>query len=211
MNRRAALVASALALATLALAGAAHANIEEQRARLPPPVDPNECPDPVEGVWQSHSYQPRWTEWSMFQLVVRRKRAGSPELDVAISNHSWTGTPAESDPPGDCNGGRQNWNIVMTGAGTTDGSHIEAWGTSWRIDRVFCSPWGGYNLDHFSGTIDRQLQEFQTVNNDGGRAVNEPTVFRRVRCIEPPPQPHVVVAPPPFFPSMHRGLCAVGF
>jgi len=204
-------VAIALAVVTLCVARGALANIEDQRARLPPPVNPTECTDPVEGVWLSHAYQPRYTEWSMFQLVVHRRAPGSPDLEVAISNHSWTGTPQESEPPANCAGDRLHWTVVMTGAGRTDDTHIEAWGTSWHVDHVFCSPWGGYNLDHFSGTIDRTLQEFQTVNNDGGRAVNEPTVFRRVRCLEPPQAPHVTVAPPPFYPRRARGLCAVGW
>jgi hypothetical protein len=40
----------------------------------------------------------------------------------------------------------------------------------------------GYNPDNFSGEIDPWRAEFQSVNNDGDRAVNEPHVFRRIRC-----------------------------
>jgi hypothetical protein len=43
------------------------------------------------------------------------------------------------------------------------------------------------------------------VNNDGGRAINDPTVFRRVRCYEPPAVPHPVVAPPAFRPPSRSG------
>ena len=32
-------------------------------------------------------------------------------------------------------------------------------------------PWG-YNLDNFSGEIDPEIQEFQSLNNDGGRDVD---------------------------------------
>jgi hypothetical protein len=41
-----------------------------------------------------------------------------------------------------------------------------------------------YRPDHFTGTIDPAIQEFQSVNNDGGRAVNDPMVFRRIACGE---------------------------
>ena len=55
----------------------------------------------------------------------------------------------------------------------------------------------GYNLDNFTGTIDPEIQEFQSVNNDGGISVNEPNVFRRIRCFEGP-APTDDVEPPPF-------------
>jgi hypothetical protein len=41
-----------------------------------------------------------------------------------------------------------------------------------------------YHPDHFTGTIDPQREEFQSVNNDGGRAVNDPMVFRRIGCVD---------------------------
>ena len=77
-------------------------------------------------------------------------------------------------------------------------------GTSWRLTNVFCGPnppFPDYNLDQFSGTIDPDLQEFQSVNNDGGVMVNMPTVFRRIQCFDAPPPPRVAVTPPPFFPK----------
>ncbi|MEZ4407613.1 MAG: hypothetical protein R3A52_14210 [Polyangiales bacterium] len=47
------------------------------------------------------------------------------------------------------------------------------------------------------------------MNNDGGRSINDPTVFRRIRCYEPEVQPHPVVRPPAFQPpSRNRWGCS---
>ena len=60
-----------------------------------------------------------------------------------------------------------------------------------------------YNLDRFTGKIDEEREEFQSVNNDGGRMVNHPTVFRRIKCDEhdDAPKASVEVKPPPIFPE----------
>ncbi len=211
MSRRTRVLAAfVVAGAVLSVAGKAPADIvAEQRARLPPPVDPSVCTDSVEGDWLSHAYDARWGEWSMFSLRVRRKPGSASELIVDIANHSWDGTPATPEPPAACTAGLKHWNVTMTGRGETfpDG-RIEIWATSYRIEHIYCDRWDRYNLDHFTGRIDAALQEFQSVNNDGGRSVNDPTVFRRVRCLEPPPNPHVAVTPPPFYPARRSSGCA---
>ena len=48
-----------------------------------------------------------------------------------------------------------------------------------------------------TGTIDPNLQEFRSLNNDGGSLRNDAAVFRRVLCFEAPPVPPVVPPPPP--------------
>lgn len=214
MSRRTTRIAAVVLAGTvLAVAGRAPADmVSEQRARLPPPVDPSVCSDDVEGDWLSHDFDTRWDEWSMFSLRLRRKPGSTRELIVDIGNHSWDGTPASSEPPARCTPGLKHWNVVMTGRGEVfpDG-RIEIWATSYRIEHVFCDRWARYNLDHFTGRIDAALQEFQSVNNDGGRSVNEPTVFRRVRCLEPLPIPHVAVTPPPFYPARRSAGCSIGW
>jgi hypothetical protein len=66
----------------------------------------------------------------------------------------------------------------------------------------------GYNLDRFSGVIDHEIEEFQSVNNDGGRYVNVPTVFRRVSCDDTKDiKPRVSVEPPPFYPPKEDRGC----
>ncbi len=202
--RRCALWALALGVIALPCLQTAEATISEQRARLPPAA---QCEDPVEGVWKSHMYRPTWGDWECFYLEIRRKAGSDTELTGIIRNHSWQGDPHDQEP-GKCRG-RDQWIVSMDGRGTIHGDEILFGGIGqWRMDRVFCGrgPYG-YNLDNFSGTIDRELLEFQSLNNDGGRAVNEPTLFRRIRCFPPGSRPHIQVQPPPFYPERSRSGC----
>lgn len=201
-----------LTVGVVAVAGAmvfpamAPATVEEQRQRLPPPAA---CGDPVEGVWMSHNYYPQYRDWYIFTLEVRRTAHGSAFLTGQITAHSWTGTSRESAPP-PCTPGRDHWEVLMPSRGQLfpDGT-IHFGGVSWHTTARHCGLGPvSYNADQFSGRINPALQEFQSVDNDGGRSVNEPTVFRRVRCFEPPPVPHPVVAPPPFTLPTRRGGCA---
>lgn len=208
-QRRAVAALLATALAALVLfPGIGRATIEEQRARLPPPAT---CADGVEGVWLSHTYNPDYQDWYMFTLRIRRRAAGSPQLIGEIESHSWDGSPQEAEPPA-CRPGLNHWTVFMSAEGTLVNGLVHFWGTSWRVKDTFCGYAPGpssYNLDHFSGQIDPAIQEFQSVNNDGGRSVNDPTVFRRIGCLEPPPVPHVQVAPPPFYPTARSGGCGL--
>ena len=110
------------------------------------------------------------------------------------------GPPGE-EQPGPCRG-RLRYRVSMDGRGVVDGNEVEFWGVGqWRLDQVICGVAAfGYNLDHFSGAIDHEIQEFQSVNNDGGVAVNEPTVFRRIKCCNEGANPNPEVEPPPFTP-----------
>lgn len=207
--------------ATVAAVGAmtlvpswAPATVEEQRARLPPPAV---CADGVEGVWVSHMYEAPWDEWMIFTLEVRRDPRGAAAPTVRgvrgriplvgrIEAHAWFGAgPTGSAPPA-CTDTRSHWIVEMPGEGFIDGMRLEFWGTQWRVKQVLCGPSGfGYNLDHFTGTIDPAIQEFQSVNNDGGRSVNDPRVFRRVQCLAASSPPHPYVAPPAFQPPQRAG------
>jgi hypothetical protein len=185
--------------------GRAPATIEEQRARLPPPA---ECRDPVAGVWQSHSYNEMYGEWGRFTLAIRRVDGSESELEGTILNESWYG-PKTEVVRGPCRGPLQ-YLVSMDARGTVVSGEIHFGGVGeWRLDTQFCGDLGGYNLDNFSGQIDPQLLEFQSVNNDGGRYVNVPTVFRRVGCSEDEfsVTPKVAVTPPPFFPPRDENGC----
>lgn len=188
-------IAGLVLFGALVLPRAVEATVAEQRARLPPPA---ECTDPVTGVWMSHHFSPRRGCWDQFTLIVRRSASDPQVLEGEMLNHLWEGDADDLTPP-PCTGG-QHYKVEMPAAGRLDGDNIELWGTSFTITEKFCGGRANYNLDHFSGVIDHALHEFQTVNNDGGDAVNEPTVFRRVRCSEDGPAPRLVVAPPPFYP-----------
>ncbi len=198
----------ALLAALVLMPSLAPATVEEQRARLPPAAT---CNDPVEGVWMSHRYHPRFHDWYIFTLEIHRAAQGSTELTGQIQSHSWEGSARDEMPP-PCRAGLDHWTVRMTARGTArpDG-RIEFGGTAWALEQLFCGHAprrGEYYLDQFSGTIDREIQEFQSVNNDGGRSINDPTVFRRVRCFETPPVPHAAVSPPSFQPPGHAAGCA---
>jgi hypothetical protein len=187
---------------------AAPATIAEQRARLPPAA---ECGDEiVAGIWRSHAYNPRYEDWAVFTLTIRRVPGSPDQLIGTIRNHSWTGGPGDQEPPPCSRQTGFEWVVSMDARGhVTNGNQIFFGGVgTWRLDETRChnGPWG-YNLDNFSGVIDPAILEFQSVNNDGGRAVNEPAVFRRIRC---PPQesveaPSVNPRPPAFYPDSGRG------
>ncbi|MBK9371194.1 MAG: hypothetical protein IPN01_33685 [Deltaproteobacteria bacterium] len=74
------------------------------------------------------------------------------------------------------------------------------------MESTICRTSGGYDLDHFSGTIDPALQEFQSINTYAEGTQTEATVFRRIRCLDendPPDAPAVLpdlTPPPPFQP-----------
>jgi len=200
--------AAAVVLAVLLVPGRAPATVEEQRARLPPPAH---CDDTVAGVWKSHKYDARFGDWYSFTLTIHRDPADPQKLTGSIQSHSWNGGPEQEQPPA-CTAGVWHWTILMTAEGrVTPEGRIELGGTSWRMENSYCGrplSAGEYNLDNFSGIIDTEIMEFQSVNNDGGRSINDPTVFRRISCHETPPSPHVNPVPPPFFPD--AGGCGCG-
>jgi hypothetical protein len=176
--------------------------VAEQRSRLPPPA---ECVDPVAGVWRSHSYDAPYTEWLQFTLEVRRVEGSETELTGEITNHFWYGGPEDSEPT-PCYGDiHAVVHMEARGSFDPETAWVEFGGTEWELEELRCGYLYGYNLDNFSGRIDYDLQEFQSVNNDGGRSVNDPTVFRRIDCFDDEnDEPAVTVQPPPLFPSGDR-------
>lgn len=173
-------------------------SVSEQRKRLPPPAA---CGGELSGVWKSHNYSERMADWTQFTLYLDPDPAEPTKVIGRIVNRSWEGAPEQSEPPASCDG-RGHWIVSMDAAGQAKGAQIEVWGVGeWRLDEVLCGDGDfGYNLDHFTGTIDTERQEFQSLNNDGGNAVNEPTVFRRVRCQVDHTEPVGPVPPPPYSP-----------
>lgn len=184
-------------------------SIEEQRARLPPPAT---CQDPVEGLWMARVWH-LGTEWYIYTLEIHRAVPGQPGLTGAIHSRFWDGPSNIIEPP-PCRPGHLDRTVFMTAAGQANGLDVSFSGTSWRPETVTCgapssASYIRYNLDSFSGRIDPALQEFQSVNNDGGEAVNEPTVFRRIRCFDGPTGPQqrgpVQVVAPPLVPEVRSG------
>ena len=118
-----------------------------------------------------------WGEWNIFTLTVKRKVAGEPPLAGIITNEAWYGPKTEM-VRGPCEG-RLAYLVSMDAEGAVVDGKIQFGGVGqWRLDESYCGGTDfGYNLDQFEGTIDPELLEFQSVNNDGGRYVNVATVF----------------------------------
>ncbi len=181
----------------------APATIQEQRARLPPPAF---CEDEVEGIWRSHSYWRGHGQWYIFIAEIRRVPGDPNRLRGTITSEFWNGGADDEQPP-PCRPGGYHQLVRMPAAGNIANGIVTFGGTSWTVERVYCGhrTWH-YYPDNFSGRIDPDIQEFQSVNNDGGPAVNVPQVFRRIRCFPPGSTPHITVEPPPFQPP-ERGGC----
>ncbi|UJR84442.1 hypothetical protein [Sandaracinus amylolyticus] len=204
-RRRISLVVAATCFASAWLVPSlGHGTIEEQRARLPPAA---ECDDEyVAGVWRSHTYSEVYRDWTVFTLTMRRVPGQPGQLVGTIQNHQWSGTPQDEEPP-PCSRGGYDWIVSMDARGSVGPDNRVFFGGvgMWRLDEVRCQGGpGGYNLDNFTGVIDPSILEFQSVNNDGGRAVDEPAVFRRIRCppVESAQSPSVNPRPPAFYPEM---------
>jgi hypothetical protein len=187
--------------------GRGDATIAEQRARLPPPAA---CKDPVSGVWQSHAFNEMYQEWGRFTLTIRRVPGNDTQLVGEIVNESWYGPETES-VRGPCVG-RVQYVVSMKAEGSYVGETVEFHGIEWKMEEALCSidAFFGYNLDRFTGVIDHDIQEFQSTNNDGGRYIDVPTVFRRVSCDDTEDvEPRVTMAPPPLYPPQEERGCGL--
>lgn len=188
----------------LGSAGYLPGSVASQRALLPRAM---ECADPVAGIWRAHKFNPVYRDWAIF--VLRIRRGDGDKLEGTIWTRLWNGGPLDERPPDSCLPGDHHYSVRMRATGRVDGLQVRFGAESWHIERAYCpSPFFDYNPDHFSGLIDPDLQEFQSVNNDGGRDINSPYVFRRVGCFDdgpaaaatpgaPAPAPAAPAAPPP--------------
>jgi len=178
----------------------APATVAEQRARLPPPA---ECESEVEGRWRALIFSENHESWYEFTLEIHEDPKDKSTLSGLILVDTWTGTSAVSEP-GPCVGRR--FRGKMIGSGRVVNGDILFGGDEFEITELMCGEPTHYNSDNFSGRIDPQRQEFQSVNNDGGDAVNEATVFRRIACFDEgvkKPAPDLVR--PPFYPKRRSG------
>jgi len=185
------------------------ATVEEQRARLPPPA---ECPDKVTGTWQAIIYNERQATWYDYQLTIRRSAPvadpnGPGPLEGEMVSHYWSGLP-NNDKPVPCTPGARDITVKMPGKGTIDaGANLVFGAKTYTVDSIACGPAQRYNPDNFTGKIEGAINEFQSVNNDGGSAVNEPAVFRRTRCLDAPFRNKSKAPPPAFAPPKHAWSC----
>lgn len=203
--------APALAIGLLLTLGPAlaPATIEEQRSRLPPPAF--ECDDdPIAGVWQAHVHYAHVGQWYLFELNIERDPVGEGSLRGSIRAEFWDGAADRAQPPL-CDEPGYRGGVFEQAQGRADDRALSFGGIDWR-DLEICGPHrGGYLLDHFSGTVDVERMEFQSVlNADAPQWRDVPTVFRRVRCHRPErassdPVPKIIIEPPPYQPPEREG------
>src|SRR6185503_16133648 len=156
-RRRALLVLAAAALLAPALAPADV--VQDQQARLPPPA---QCADPVAGVWMSHAFYPHVSEWYIFTLTLARAPGDPVALAGSIHAVFWNGTADGAALPA-CGPGVRRLAVLAPARRTLQaGGALVFEGTSWAPTPDGSCGGGeglGYNLDHFSGTIDAARQE----------------------------------------------------
>lgn len=157
-------------------------SVGEQRGMLPSAA---RCRDAVAGTWRAHKYNPVDHDWVIFTLRINR--LPDNRLQGTIHSRLWSGYSMISRPPGRCGGLLHDFDYLvrMPAQGSlTQGNHVTFSAITYSIERAFCaSAYFAYNPDAFSGDIDEARQEFQSVNNDGGRDQNAPYVFRRIGCL----------------------------
>ncbi|MFO7563327.1 MAG: hypothetical protein R6X02_11850 [Enhygromyxa sp.] len=186
--------------------GLAPATIEEQRNRLPPPAF--ECEDdPIAGVWQAHVHYAHVRQWYLFELSIERDPAGEGSLRGSIRAEFWDGDADHPQPPL-CDEPGYRAGVVERARGRADDLALSFEAVDWQ-DLELCGPKrGAYLLDRFSGTVDPERMEFQSVlNADAPQWRDVPTVFRRVRCArqQAKPVPRIIVEPPPYQPPKQEG------
>jgi hypothetical protein len=195
---------AALLLAMTVRLPEAPATVAEQRARLPPAA---ECESEIAGKWRAQIYSETTKSWYEFTLDVRHVDGSADALTGLIHVHLWVGGRELTEPS--CTGGSR-YKGKMEGRGRFRNGEVLFGGGAFQLTEVICGDdvGTGYNSDQFTGRVDKERQEFQSVNNDGGAAVNEPTVFRRIGCFDDEPRANPAVAkPPPFFPARREGGC----
>ncbi len=180
---RASFVAAVVSVALLTFPKDSPASIEEQRARLPPPA---ECTDELEGEWLALTHSSTYDDWYQVRLTIKRTSPGAQTVEGQMRVRFWFGDDNAMNPPPCTERRAQERVVIQPSLGTYIDNEVQFHAQSWSFAPESCFKSGRYNLDNYSGRIDHKLHEFQSVNNDGGRAVNEPAVFRRVKCINGP-------------------------
>jgi hypothetical protein len=190
----------ALLLAMIVRVPDGEATVAEQRARLPPAA---ECESPVEGKWKAFIFSTATYSWYEYILEIHHDPKDQETLVGMIYVDAWTGTPDNPEPI-PCN---ERIKGKMEAEGSFTNGEVRFTGRNFELTEVVCGNAPGYNPDSFTGKLEPERQEFQSVNNDGGAAVNEPAVFRRIQCFEQdkPNKPEGEVKAPAFYPKKKSG------
>src|ERR1044071_3158521 len=115
----------------------------------------------------SHAYYPQQHQWYVVNLDVRRVTGHPDQLQGLIRAHFWDGDEHMVEPPADCAHVSMHAEVREPAVGTlTPDQTITFRGTSWALERQYCGFGMGYALDTYSGRIDPQIMEFQTILDD---------------------------------------------
>ncbi len=165
-----------------------------QRERLALPPDQLlpavvECPDPVVGTWVSREHYPEYGDWYRFALHVRRDARDPGRLVGSIGARSWAGASDLRLPEGcaaDADRGQAfDWTVRMPATGEIAGDIVSFGGRSVQAEGTRCGPTfvpSRYMLDQFTGVLVEGGRYLRASNNDGGRSVDDPHLFRRISC-----------------------------
>ncbi|MGE0871933.1 MAG: hypothetical protein AB7P03_25470 [Kofleriaceae bacterium] len=179
----------------------APATVAEQRARLPPAA---ECDSPIAGTWRALTYSDYTFAWYQHTLEIQHDQTDPTQLTGMHYVEYWRGGRDDVEPPARC---LRHQKGKMTGTGTFRDGEVAFFSGEYELVAAICGENVHYNPDNFTGRLEPERQEFQAVNNDGGNAVNEPTVFRRIRCVDEGVVRDRKVDPPAFFPKRRTGGC----
>jgi len=139
-----------------------------------------ECDDAVAGVWKSSIYDPLRGQWYAFTLTMRRD---GEYLSGTIVSKFWTGPRHSARMPSSCAETSLFAQVSMPATGSVEGTRIRFGARSANVDRVFCGDHVQYTPDRFSGHVDPDAHELQSIVTDGLNLVDQPMLFRRVSCL----------------------------
>lgn len=145
----------------------------------------------------------------MTRIELERDAAdpSGERLIGSVYSEFWNGSPEHSQPPA-CDGPGLRAGVNERAIGRARGLELSVDAIDWK-DAEVCGPTGfDYLLDHFTGRVDVERMEFQSLlNADAPEWRDVPTVFRRVRCSgkQPTPEPKIAIAPPPYEPAEREG------
>jgi hypothetical protein len=139
------------------------------------------CSDPILGTWVSvPKFSKYYQDWHVMTLHVQPGDEPGAVLGT-VSAHVWSGG-SQDVVAGPCTENGMNYEVSMPAVGHrgSDGAMRFDAGP-WTLDKTTCTgaEWG-YNPDHFTGVVDGRA--IRTLNNDGGRSVNDPFGFERISC-----------------------------
>ena len=139
-----------------------------------------ECDDAVAGVWKSSIYDPLRGQWYAFTLTIRRD---GEYLSGTIVSKFWTGPRHSARMPSSCAETSLFAQVSMPATGSVEGTRIRFGARRANVDRVFCGDHVQYTPDRFSGHVDPDAHELQSIVTDGLNLVDQPMLFRRVSCL----------------------------